>query len=98
MNLSEAIEQEIDNEYGADQDIFLLEDVAVISEELFNNNVISWRFIPIYTEFAAIAEIDSESGHYFNKVLDDETEMSREDFIDFIIKIEEKYQSLSKVN
>jgi hypothetical protein len=92
----EELEQEINNiieeEFGLDRCTFTDFDLVEIVEMLKEEGVLDWKFIEADGTLMSYVGIDDQHGYVFD-IAELPDDLSRDDLIDFIIKIEEKYQT-----
>lgn len=89
--LEQAIESEIEETYSPEATIFTADDFEAITDELHFNDEIEWRLISDPPKFIAYKQIDGQKGFGFY-LFETFDEISKEDLIDLIIKIENTYQ------
>jgi hypothetical protein len=92
--LTERINDCIEEEFGGDKDMFVGEDVETVTDILISEYAIEWELLSVLGDFRAAKEGHNSFGWYFYFIENNDDEISREDFIDLILKIEAKYQEI----
>ena len=92
------INEHINEEFDTETNDFAGEDIALVITALYDDDHIEWKCLSDYPHYLATKgfenALDPDSmGFYFYQFADP-TEISREDLIDLIIQIEQKYQAI----
>uniref|UniRef100_A0A6M3LYP3 Uncharacterized protein n=1 Tax=viral metagenome TaxID=1070528 RepID=A0A6M3LYP3_9ZZZZ len=86
------ITSEIEETFDTETSTFDASNLEMIVTSLYDNEVIEWRLIPDEADLMAYKSVTDQTGYVFF-ICSDPDELSTEDFIDLIIKIENEYES-----
>lgn len=90
--LEAKIIEAIEGTFDTETSMFTGEDLEPITNTLYDNDIIEWRLIDDLGVWLAYKSLTDLTGYVFFTFVEPD-EMSKDDFIDFIIEIEDAYQA-----